>query len=82
MKGKRILSTAMAALTLLTAPAALPQQALLLNPITASAAGKPGSEAEAFAQQPKSTTQIIGTTAVFTAKASANAAKRSQAPRP
>ncbi len=39
MKGKRILSTAMAALTLLTAPAALPQQALLLNPITASAAG-------------------------------------------
>lgn len=163
MKGKRILSTAMAALTLLTAPAALPQQALLLNPLTASAAGKPGSEAEAFAQrnncqfkaytnirfqdqsvdvtlsyqwryyengvwreltwagsksatlsipvdasrenriyscwvytgsgsialsphkkvnvkaaftqQPKSTTQIIGTTAVFTAKASGNAAK-------
>ncbi len=29
MKGNRILSTAMAALTLLTAPAALPQQALL-----------------------------------------------------
>lgn len=29
----------------------------------------------AFTQQPKSTTQIIGTTAVFTAKASGNAAK-------
>ena len=38
MKGKRILTTALAAMTLLTAPAALPQQTLPLNAITASAA--------------------------------------------
>ena len=46
MKGKRILTSVLAALTLLTVPAAFPQQAAPLNAVTASAAGNsiaPGS---------------------------------------
>ena len=38
MKGNRILTTVLAALTLLTAPVAFPQQTLPLNAVTASAA--------------------------------------------